>query len=68
MAEDVPEQEEQHTGGDSVQHALDRLRDAANAADRKSDEDGGAGNRAQRRGSGVTHESILLVGAKLRIS
>ena len=68
MAEDVPEQEEQHAGGDGVEHALDRLGDASNPPDRETDEDGGAGDRAQRGGRGVAHDSILLVGAKLRIS
>jgi hypothetical protein len=66
VAEDVPEQEEEDAGGNGVQDALDRLRDAANPSDRKADEDGGAGDGAQRGGGGVTH--VLLVGAKLRIS
>ena len=68
MGENVPEQEDEHAGGDRVQEALKGARDASNPSDRKADEDGGARDGAQRGGCDVTHVCILLAGAKLTIS
>src|SRR5207302_8876038 len=41
MAEDVPEQEDEHTGGEGVEEPLDAPGQATHPADRKADEDGG---------------------------
>ena len=47
VAQDVPEQKDQDPRREGVEEALDRLGQAVHARDRKAEEDGGSGDRAE---------------------
>src|SRR5439155_19702283 len=65
VAENIPEQENQHAGGDRVEEPLDGAREPPNASDREPDEDGGTRDCAKGGRSSVAH--VLRSGSGLYI-
>ena len=55
LLEDVPEEEQQDPGRRRAQKRLEPLRDIVDAAHRQADEDGQAGNGAEREDLGGRH-------------
>ncbi|TMD95885.1 MAG: hypothetical protein E6I72_10300 [Chloroflexi bacterium] len=47
VAEDVPQKEDEDPGGEGVEKALQRLRQAVHARDRETEEDGGSRHRSE---------------------
>ncbi|TMF32577.1 MAG: hypothetical protein E6I29_02270 [Chloroflexi bacterium] len=55
VAHDVPQQEDEDAGGECVEKALDRLRQAVHSRHREPQEDGGSGDGSQADGGALVH-------------